>query len=106
MATCVTGGNAGKIAEASEQKPAEYAAGYKRNGSLEESIHADCEFKRDSGRGEGICFPLGCGSSRRATATTPQAREQIDQGLDGDPAASGKARTILREMLGEIMLSP
>jgi site-specific DNA recombinase len=33
-------------------------------------------------------------------------REQIDQGLGGDPAASAKARTILREMLGEIMLSP
>lgn len=33
-------------------------------------------------------------------------REQIDQGLGGDPAASAKARTILREMLGEIVLSP
>ena len=33
-------------------------------------------------------------------------REQIGQGLGGDPAASAKARTILREMLGEIMLSP
>lgn len=33
-------------------------------------------------------------------------REQINQGLGGDPAASAKARTILREMLGEIMLSP
>ncbi|MHB8812569.1 MAG: recombinase family protein [Steroidobacteraceae bacterium] len=33
-------------------------------------------------------------------------REQIDQGLGADPAASAKARTILREMLGEIMLSP
>lgn len=33
-------------------------------------------------------------------------REQIDQGLGGDPGASAKARTILREMLGEIMLSP
>jgi DNA invertase Pin-like site-specific DNA recombinase len=33
-------------------------------------------------------------------------REQIDQGLGGDPAASAKARMILREMLGEIMLSP
>src|SRR5581483_6344985 len=33
-------------------------------------------------------------------------REQIDQGLGGDPAAAAKARTILREMLGEIMLSP
>jgi len=27
-------------------------------------------------------------------------------GLGGDPAAAAKARTILREMLGEIMLSP
>jgi site-specific DNA recombinase len=33
-------------------------------------------------------------------------REQIGQGLGGDPAASAKARMILREMLGEIMLSP
>lgn len=33
-------------------------------------------------------------------------REQIDQGLGVDPTASAKARTILREMLGEIMLSP
>lgn len=33
-------------------------------------------------------------------------RKQIDQGLGGDPAASAKARTILREMLSEIMLSP
>jgi hypothetical protein len=33
-------------------------------------------------------------------------REQIDQSLGGDPAASAKARTILREMLGEITLSP
>ena len=33
-------------------------------------------------------------------------REQIDQGVGDDPAASAKARTILREMLGEIMLSP
>ena len=27
-------------------------------------------------------------------------------GLGGDPAAATKARTILREMLGEIILSP
>jgi hypothetical protein len=33
-------------------------------------------------------------------------REQIDQGLGGDHAAAAKARTILRDMLGEIMLSP
>jgi len=33
-------------------------------------------------------------------------REQIDLGLGGDPAAAAKARTILRDMLGEIMLSP
>ena len=33
-------------------------------------------------------------------------REQIDLGLGGDPAAATKARTILRDMLGEIMLSP
>jgi hypothetical protein len=32
-------------------------------------------------------------------------REQIDQGLGGDPAAAAKARTILRDTLGEIMLS-
>jgi hypothetical protein len=33
-------------------------------------------------------------------------REQIDLGLGGDPAAAARARTILREMLGEITLSP
>jgi len=33
-------------------------------------------------------------------------REQIDLGLGGDPAGASKARTILRDMLGEIMLSP
>jgi hypothetical protein len=33
-------------------------------------------------------------------------RAQIDQGLGGDPNAGAKARTILRGMLGEIMLSP
>ena len=31
-------------------------------------------------------------------------REQLAQGLGGDPAASAKARVVLREMLGEIML--
>jgi hypothetical protein len=33
-------------------------------------------------------------------------REQIDLGLGGDPAAAANTRTVLREMLGEIMLSP
>jgi len=33
-------------------------------------------------------------------------RDQIEQGLGGDPGAATKARTILRSMLGEIMLSP
>lgn len=33
-------------------------------------------------------------------------REQIDRGLGGDPAGATKARTIPREMLGEITLSP
>jgi site-specific DNA recombinase len=33
-------------------------------------------------------------------------REQIDMGLGGNSAAAAKARTILREMLGEILLSP
>ena len=33
-------------------------------------------------------------------------RDQLAQGLGGDPAASAKARVVLREMLGEIMLSP
>jgi hypothetical protein len=33
-------------------------------------------------------------------------REQIDLGLGGNPAAATKARMILRDMLGEIMLSP
>lgn len=33
-------------------------------------------------------------------------RDQIDRGLGGDLVAAAKARTILREMLGEIMLSP
>jgi hypothetical protein len=46
----------------------------------------------------------------RVLALMPQAaelyREQIDLGLGGDPAAAAKARTILREMLGEITLSP
>lgn len=46
----------------------------------------------------------------RVLAILPRAaelyREQIDQGLGGDYAAAAKARTILRDMLGEIMLSP
>ncbi len=46
----------------------------------------------------------------RVLAMLPRAaelyREQIDQGLGGEPAASAKARVVLREMLGEIMLSP
>jgi site-specific DNA recombinase len=46
----------------------------------------------------------------RVLALMPRAaelyREQIDLGLGGDPAAAAKARTILREMLGEIALSP
>jgi site-specific DNA recombinase len=46
----------------------------------------------------------------RVLALMPRAaelyREQIDMGLGGDPAAATKARTILREMLGEITLSP
>jgi len=46
----------------------------------------------------------------RVLALMPRAaelyREQIEQGLGGDPAAAAKARTILRDMLGEIMLSP
>jgi len=33
-------------------------------------------------------------------------RQQIDLGLGGDHVAATKARTILREMLGEIILSP
>lgn len=33
-------------------------------------------------------------------------RDQIEQGLGGDPAAAAKARIILWEMPGEIMLSP
>jgi hypothetical protein len=36
----------------------------------------------------------------------PRVRDQIDQGLGGDLGAAAKARTILRDMLGEIMLSP
>ena len=47
---------------------------------------------------------------RRVLAMLPRAaelyREQIDQGLGGDYAAAAKARVILRDMLGEIMLSP
>jgi site-specific DNA recombinase len=46
----------------------------------------------------------------RVLAMLPRAAElyraQIDQGLGGDPNAVAKARTILRSMLGEIMLSP
>lgn len=46
----------------------------------------------------------------RVLAMLPRAaelyREQIDRGLGGDHAAAAKARTILRDMLGEIMLSP
>ncbi|MEP7243591.1 MAG: zinc ribbon domain-containing protein [Gammaproteobacteria bacterium] len=46
----------------------------------------------------------------RVLALLPRAaelyREQIDLGLGGDPAEATKARTILRDMLGEIMLSP
>ncbi|MGC8507884.1 MAG: recombinase family protein [Thiomonas sp.] len=46
----------------------------------------------------------------RVLARLPRAaelyREQIEEGLGGDPAAAAKARTILRDMLGEIMLSP
>lgn len=46
----------------------------------------------------------------RVLAMLPRAaelyREQIDQGLGGDPAASAKARTILRKLLGEIVLVP
>jgi hypothetical protein len=46
----------------------------------------------------------------RVLALMPRAaelyREQIVLGLGGDPAASAKARTILRDMLGEITLSP
>jgi hypothetical protein len=46
----------------------------------------------------------------RVLALMPRAaelyREQIDLGLGGDLAAAAKARTILRDMLGEITLSP
>lgn len=46
----------------------------------------------------------------RVLAMLPRAaelyREQIDQGLGGDPSAAAKARTILRDILGEIILSP
>jgi len=48
--------------------------------------------------------------SARMLAMLPRAaevyREEIDLGLGGDPAAATKARTILRDMLGEIMHSP
>jgi hypothetical protein len=33
-------------------------------------------------------------------------RERIQQGLDGDPQAASRARLILRDLLGEIALSP
>jgi hypothetical protein len=46
----------------------------------------------------------------RVLALMPRAaelyREQINLGLGGDLAAAAKARTIVRDMLGEIMLSP
>jgi hypothetical protein len=46
----------------------------------------------------------------RALALMPQAAElyraQIDLGLGGEPAAAARAAQILREMLGEIALSP
>jgi hypothetical protein len=46
----------------------------------------------------------------RVLALLPRAaelyREQIDLGLGGDATEATKARTILRDMLGEIMLSP
>jgi hypothetical protein len=45
----------------------------------------------------------------RVLALLPRAaelyREQIDLGLGGDATEATKARTILRDMLGEIMLS-
>ncbi|GFE79257.1 resolvase [Steroidobacter agaridevorans] len=48
--------------------------------------------------------------SARVLTMLPKAaefyRDQIDRGLGGDLCAAAKARTILREMLGEIMLSP
>lgn len=48
--------------------------------------------------------------SARVLTMLPKAaefyRDQIDRGLGGDLVAAAKARTILREMLGEIMLSP
>jgi hypothetical protein len=46
----------------------------------------------------------------RVLAMLPRAAElyceQIDLGLGGDREAAAKVRTILRDMLGEIMLSP
>ena len=33
-------------------------------------------------------------------------RKQITDGLDGNPEAAANARTILRDMLGEIRLQP
>lgn len=33
-------------------------------------------------------------------------RKQISDGLDGSPEAAAKARTILRDMIGEIRLQP
>lgn len=48
--------------------------------------------------------------SARVLTMLPKAaefyRDQIDRGLGGDLVAAAKARTILRELLGEIMLLP
>jgi hypothetical protein len=48
--------------------------------------------------------------SARVLVALPQAaaiyRQQIALGLDGDPRAAQKARQILRDLLGKVMLSP
>lgn len=66
--------------------------------------------KADAKRRELADLSSGVNDSAKALTMLPKAaelyRKQISDGLDGSPEAAAKARTILRDMIGEIRLQP
>jgi site-specific DNA recombinase len=66
--------------------------------------------KADAKRRELADLSSGVNDSAKVLTMLPKAaelyRKQISDGLDGSPEAAAKARTILRDMIGEIRLQP
>ena len=106
-------------ASRSEAAPKELQEIDARIGRLRERLrHGDPDLEADE-----LQAAIDQAESKRLLATQPEAkqsaklltmlpraaalyRQQIAQGLDGDPRAALKARVVLRDMLGKICLVP